>query len=485
VWEGAICPVRQRWLFEPAAAPDHICNTFRGARHVTVVFPGRHGYLSVSLVTNEGRDSVRTRTSRLLVVAAVGAAMALTACGSSGSSGTPSTSASASGSPATGSVVDVWTAAPIGAAGASAPQASSGVKAAFNYLNANGGLGPQHQKVVVKVCNTQLTPQGEIQCGAQAASDPLAIAMVSPIVVIATQPFMAGLQKAGLPDINPAVSDTSEATSPISFPLTADIIAPSACAVLTGQSLKVKTIGFAGSSTAVTVGEINTAMGAATKAGFTPVGPVLFPITTTDVTPFVTQLSEKNPQATVLTASPQNVGQWLAAQARLGKAVPTCTNDALTPPQVLIGLGPAAQGFYTAASLPDPAWTGYPMLDAFRQQAAAEVAAGDASASLQPTNSSVEVLSGWMGAQALIQGAANATGAITRSTLLTALNHTTATFGTDKPLIPPINWSQPAPNPKYPRVYNTTMFLKQWNVSTHQFDQVTNVQPVDVSTLIP
>ena len=109
----------------------------------------------------------------------------------------------------------------------------------------------------------------------------------------------------------------------------------------------------------------------------TPIGPVTFPITTTDVTPFVTQLAEKNPDTTTLVGSPQNVGQWLAAEQRLGKATPTCTSDALTPPQVLIGLGPALTDFYTAASFPDPAWSGYPMLTQFREQAAAEVAAGD------------------------------------------------------------------------------------------------------------
>jgi ABC-type branched-subunit amino acid transport system substrate-binding protein len=382
--------------------------------------------------------------------------------------------------------VDVWTAAPIGAVGASAPQRSSGVKAAFRYLNAHGGLGSLHQPVTVKVCNTQLTPQGEIQCGQLAASDPKAIAYIAPIIVISTAPFMAELQKAGLPDVNPAVSDPSEATSPISFPLGAEILASAGCAAMAPKAVQATKIGFAGSATPVTAFELNAANAAAMKSGFTPVGTVTFPLTTTDVTPFVTQLNAKNPQINVLNASPQGVGEWLAAEARLGNTTPNCTTDALTPPQILLGLGGAAKGFYTAASWPDPTWSGYPVLAQFRAQAAAETAAGDSSASLAPANAGSEVLAGWMGAQAVIQAAANATGALTPATLLAALNHTTVTFGTGSgALIPPVDFAKPNPNPKYSRIFNPTMFLKLWNPAKQAFEKVPSVQPVNVISLVP
>ena len=218
--------------------------------------------------------------------------------------------------------MDVWTAAPIGTVGASAPQRSSGVKAAFLYLNAHGGLGKLHQRVTVKVCNTQLTPQGEIQCGQQAASDPKAIAFVAPIIVISTVPFMAALKQAGLPDVNPAVSDPSEATSPISFPLGAEILASAGCAAMAPKTVQATKIGFAGSATPVTAFELNAANAAAKKSGSTPVGTVTFPLTATDVTPFVNQLNAKNPQINVLNASPQGVGQWLRRRGKAGQDHP-------------------------------------------------------------------------------------------------------------------------------------------------------------------
>ena len=438
-------------------------------------------------------DTVETPKSGLWIAIAAGTAVVLTACGGGSSAGQSTTSSppasasssSTAASPASGSTVDVWTAAPIGAVGASAPQRSAGVKAAFRYLNAHGGLGSQHQRVVVKVCNTQLTPQGEIACGQRATSDPKAIAYIAPIIVISTAPFMAELKKAGLPDVNPAVSDTSEATSPISFPLASEIFAPSACAALAPHAVNVKSVGFAGSATPVTASEISTATTAATKAGFTSVGSVAVPLTATDVSPFATQLAQKKPGLNVLVLSPQGNAEWLTAEQRLGNTTPTCTTDALTPPQVLLGLGEAAKGFYTSANFPDPTWSGYPELATFRAQAAAETAAGDSAASISAANSGSEVLAGWLGAQAVIQAAHNATGAITKTTLLTALNHTTVTFGTGSgALIPPINFAKPNPNPKYSRVFNTTMFLKQWVPAKKAFEPVPSVKSVNVLSLI-
>jgi ABC-type branched-subunit amino acid transport system substrate-binding protein len=196
------------------------------------------------------------------------------------------------------------------------------VKAAFNYLNDHGGLGTEHAKVTVKVCNTNLTPQGEIQCAQQAASDPNAIAVIGAINVLAGPQVATVLQKAGLATVNPAVADSSETTSPISFPLAAENLAPTGCALMMPSALKATKIGFAYTSTPATQGEINTAIASAGKAGVTSVGTVSFPITSSDLSPFVEQLAQKNPQAVTLVGSPQDVGQWLTAQARLGKTAP-------------------------------------------------------------------------------------------------------------------------------------------------------------------
>lgn len=293
-----------------------------------------------------------------------------------------------------GPSVDVWCAAPINAPASSAPQRCSGVSAAFRYIDSHGGLGTLHQNVVVKVCNTNFTPTGEIQCGQSATSDTKAIAMVGPITILSTATFMAGLQAAGMPDINPAVSDPTILTDKISFPLGSENFAPAACAVMAAQAVHAKSVGFALTSNPSAISELNSAVAALPGFNLTNAGNVQFPITAPSLAPYVEQLSQDKPQLTVLTASPQDVGAWLSTAASLGVQTPLCVQDALVDAQTLDGLGGSALNFYTAANYPDPNAPGYPLLAAFRKQAAAEVAAGDTTASTGPANNGTEVLSG-------------------------------------------------------------------------------------------
>ena len=387
---------------------------------------------------------------------------------------------------AKGPSVDVWCAAPINSPIASAPQRCSGAAAAFRYINGHGGVGPLHQQVVFKLCNTNFTPTGEIQCGQQAATDSHAIAMVSPVIIISTATFMSTLQAAGMPVVNPAVSDPTVETDSVSFPLGSENFAPAACAVLAAQAVHAKSVGFASTSNPSGLAETAAAISALPGVGLTNAGSVSFPLTAPSLAPYVQQLSQNHPQLTVLTASPQAVGGWLSTAQSLGLHGPLCVQDALVDAQTLSGLGGAALNFYTAANYPEVDAPGYPLLAAFRKQAAAEVAAGDATASTAPSNNGEEVISGWLGAQVIIQGAAKVKGAITHAKLLTSLNHLTATFGTGKgAVLPPINFAKPNPNKQYPRLFNTREFLKEWDPATGKFFTVTRVKPVNGSKIVP
>lgn len=423
--------------------------------------------------------AIRSSLRRWMVAVALvlGAGAWLTALGAS------SKAASAA---ATGSTVDVWSAAAIGTPIADAPQSGAGVKAAFRYLNSHGGVGPQHQKVVVKVCTTQASPTGELQCAQQAAADPRTIAMVAPIIIFNGPGFVTALQTAGIPIVNPAGNGVPFTTSPDSFPMAAEYMDDAGCAIMTAKARNATKVGFATPSIPLAAQLIGLGATAATKAGLTNVGEVQFPITTTDLTPFVTQLAQNNPQFVVLSDSPQGVGQWLAAADRIGKNYPTCVGDRLIPPSVLIGLGSVAGDFYVAASYPDVTWTGYPVLKAFRAQAQAEAGAGDQAASLAPSNNTEDVLVGWLSSQAVVQAATHVKGAVTRAKLLNALHHTTVTFGKGKgAVLPPINFAKPNPNSSYPRLFNTTLFLKQWSPADHAFVRVPGVPSVDGNKLVP
>ncbi|MFE3060290.1 ABC transporter substrate-binding protein [Nocardia sp. NPDC059239] len=415
---------------------------------------------------------------------ALGVTAALGACSSSTNNNPAVPEDTAAKSPATGPEVDVWTIAATGGVTA-APQPGAGVKAAARYMNDHGGIGPNHQKVVVKACDTQFTPQGEIQCAQQAADDPQAIAAVAPQDVLAVQQFTTVLQNAGLPSVGGIPVAPSDFTNTINFPLVTTNFGAAACAVLTAHAVKANTVGFATVDIPAAVDVTNDGVGAAKHAGLNATGPVTFPVTTTDVTPFVSQVSEKGADAVVLAAASQGTGAWLAAAARLGKSKPTCVIDGTVPNQVLGGLGEQAKDFYAASFLPDASWTGYPMLDKFRQQAQAEVSE-DKAASLDASNNTELVMLGWAAMQAVQQGAANVSGALTRSDFLAALNNTTVKIGEGSTaLLPPVDFSKPNSNPKYTRLFNTKYFLKKWDVTKQAFVQVQGADTLHADELVP
>jgi ABC-type branched-subunit amino acid transport system substrate-binding protein len=275
-------------------------------------------------------------------------------------------------------------------------------------------------------------------------------------------------------------------TDSVSFPLESDNLLPAACAVMAAQAIHAKSVGFALTANPSAIAELGSAEAALPAAGLTNAGNVQFPIFTTSLAPYVEQLSQDKPQLVVLTASPQDVGGWLSSAASLGLHTPLCVQDALVDSKVLAGLGGAALDFYTAATYPNVDSTAYPLLATFRKQAAAEVAAGDTTASTGPDNNGVEVLAGWLGAQIVIQGAAKANGAVTHAKLLAALNHLTATFGTGKSaILPPINFAKPNPHKSIPREFNTREFLKEWDPTTQKFLVVKKVAPVYGDKIVP
>lgn len=434
---------------------------------------------------------VAQRRTAPTVFVALLAAGTLAACGSSSSSSSSSTagtttSASASAAKATGPAVDVWTIAPVGAPNQSAPQLPAGVKAAFRHINSQGGIGPDHQPVTVKFCNTQGTPPGELQCAQQAASDPKAVAAVQPLIVINTAGATAAFQKAGLPSINPFVQSPPDFVAPINFPLFSPNFAGAGCAVMAPPVVHATKIGFASLTLPISVAEMNAAMAAARKAGFTVVGHVEVPLTTTNISPYVHQLQQSHPQFTVLLFDPELVSAWLAAAAQIGASGPTCMQDGLVATQVLAGLGSNAADVYAASFLPDPAWKGYPLLNQFRSQASAEVAGGNSSASLAPGNDPLLVLQGWVASQVVPQVAATIKGPITRAKFLQAINKTKVTFGSGGgQVLPPIDFDKTNPIKQYARLFNTTMFLKKWDVATKSWVRVTSVPAVHGDHLVP
>jgi hypothetical protein len=175
---------------------------------------------------------------------------------------------------------------------------------------------------------------------------------------------------------------------------------------------------------------MNVGIAAAKKLGLNTVGSVQFPVTATDVTPFVSQLAAKNLRWWRSRPLRRSSVRGLLPPRGSAKRTDMLQGPA-HPARSVDGSRRAAATFYVAASYPDVNWSWLSLARQFRQQANAETNSGDKTASLAPSNNNEDVLVGWLGAQAVIQAANNVKGPITRAKFR-ALRHTTVSFGKGK-----------------------------------------------------
>lgn len=438
--------------------------------------------------------AVRPRAwTRLALAGAIAAsAVSLAACGSSGSSGGSTSSATAgsntaasathasvanttsSGSKATGSPVDLWALAPLSSSVGNVPGAPAGVRIAARYLNGHGGLGRAHHAVVVRTCDTQGTPQGEVQCAQQAVADKKAVAAVNPIELYNPNALTATLQKGGLAAVNPYISTTQQLTNPINFPIVAAYFAGAACSTLTAKATGDKRVGYAQINLPTSEQGDAYAAGVARKAGLTVAGTVTIPVTTTDLSTYIQQLLNDNPQIVVLNMQPGLVAQFVQAAAQLGANWTYCAQDGITEWQQLVGLGSRADSFYFAAMVPQVTQPGSAIVNTFRSQAQAEYAAGDKAASLDPSQEPGDAFTAWLAMQVVDQVTQHMPGAITRAGFLHKLAHSTVHL---RGALPTIDFAKPDPMPQFRRLFNTTLFLDKWNPSTKTEDPVSSVKP--------
>ncbi len=400
-------------------------------------------------------------------VAVVGLAVALAACS------TPKPVA-------TGSELHIWTMFPVTPM-ADVSQVGAGVKAGAAAINAAGGLGKQHHKLVVKECKTDFSPQSEIQCAQQASDDALSIAFVSPLQISGGDAVDKVLQDGELPVINSNPNTPEALKSPVQFPIAQDVFNLSMCTVMGAKASGAKSVAYGIVTNPGTVASAERAVALAGKNGVESLGVVEAPLSTTDIAPFLQQAVDLKPELLVPSLSPMLMAGWLSGLPNSGFTGASCVTDELAPYQVLVGLGAAAKDIYMVGSYPEYTWD-YPLLKQFNADAAAEAATGDKYAATAPGNSPMSILRGWLGTYVLQQAVANVEGdTLDRATLLAALNKTTVTFGEGNPIVP-IDFSKPNPDPEIARLFNTSTILKVWNPDTKTIDQ-TKVGPMDASQL--
>jgi ABC-type branched-subunit amino acid transport system substrate-binding protein len=376
---------------------------------------------------------------------------------------TTPTSASAAGAP-----IVVATEAPVQSPLGSLPQIFSGVKAAARAINKGGGI--QGRKVQVITCDTQTNPNREVSCATEAAAAG-AVAMVGNFPALNPAGVENALTTAGVADLAGVADTPAQYSAPVAFPLGFFAGEGTACATKGLSSVLKKSVSVASVAEQVP-GGVNQAQVIAHSASQQPKNKVTYAgsvpagFTTTDFAPVVAQVKALNPNVVFTIVIPPQVVEFITAAKAAGQTWALCSNDGALTASQLVQLGSSAPTAFTGSITPPlSAAKQYPELKTFMSQMKAELASGDSSASLSAAGYNSVGLNAWLGMQVFAQVAKSIKGTIDHNSFLAALKHTKVNLG----VIPPINFASPIGSGSYPRVFNDTIYLLQWNASQKQF----------------
>jgi ABC-type branched-subunit amino acid transport system substrate-binding protein len=364
----------------------------------------------------------RRRARALKPVSAAGAVAAalllLTACGASLGAAS-SKPASASGS-AAGSALTVMTISTEGTAGGNHPEVQAAAEAAVLAINNAGGLKGHQVKDVF--CNDQFTSQGAAACAREAVADHvLAVAGSFSVYDDNVNPI---LQQAGIANIGNTPVQTSDFSSPISFPIQSGAIDDYQGDIFAMAQAGVSKIGVA-LLDLPTVTAVNATLPAAFAAAKTPagaqakdVGSVSIPVTASDFTPYAEALQKDGATGILVVLAPQQVEGLAKAMVSIGykATLAGAANDYdYGDTQILGQIGETVIG---TASEPPPSGSA-PGAAKFRADMAAAAKAGVAGANLL----SYSALESWTGVEALQTVVDGMTTPINAPDLLVALKN--------------------------------------------------------------
>jgi ABC-type branched-subunit amino acid transport system substrate-binding protein len=406
---------------------------------------------------NCGGNALRSfRRNRRVRLAAVGfgSAVVLAAC-SGGGGGEPAPG----GNTASGDPVKIMIIAPTDTPASNVPEAVASANAAVRALNDRGGV--RGHPVELVHCNERNDPAAAKECAQQAVDDDV-LAVVS--IFNGSGGIMPVLEEAGIPAIGSTgiAADGSELSSDVSFMLSPLTFYPAVCPsiLVDAGATHVGLVGYdlAVSDRLVTFAETGA------KAVDLPLDPsVRVPITTSDFTPTVSQLTRAGVDGTVLVVFEQ------AAYAVIqggGDQMQYCHATSTLSEDFLASQGAAADQLVVATAYPEFGQAAdFPELQRMIDELAAEEAAGNAAAALAAQNANISI-NAWLSVQVVEQVGNAVAGDLTSATLLEQLNTTSAL---DLGLVPTLDFTTETPLPSVERVFNTTLRGARWDSATQTF----------------
>lgn len=376
------------------------------------------------------------RFKRIMTLVAVVAAGSVLVAACSTSSNSGNTGSSSAAAKATGSPINIMGSTALTGTNSPYPSTEGGWKAAVAQINDSGGI--DGHPINLQVCDTQGNPNVSQSCAEKAVSSgDVAVVATSNLLSTAQIPT---LQKAGIAYVGADVSDTLDATSPISFPLASASYDLNLADGAVAKMIGCKNVGGVVIQAPNITSVLEKSLKSSTESeGLTYTGTVLAPATQTNFTSIVAAVQKQGADCIEPAIDQQQNTALLTAWKQSGSSM-----KIVDPGIILASLD-------SIASVADGIYVFSPVRLATDPKVAKAVAAVKKYA--PGTSIDSRSIEGWATIQLLAQALKSVTShQYTAKTVLTAMG--SLQNATTDGVLPPITTTKDNSNSKYARVFN-------------------------------
>ncbi|HEY6760386.1 MAG TPA: ABC transporter substrate-binding protein [Baekduia sp.] len=348
---------------------------------------------------------------------------------------------------ATGTPIKVMVTAPIDSPVGTAPGVQANVTAAFNDINAHGGVNGHPLTTVF--CNNFNDPNKTAACARQAVSQK--VVAVIPYAATQGPSLYPPLEKAGIPVVGALPSTEPDWKSPVAYPISAGI---SQMTLAAGLQLKAHGVdSFGGMLIDIPSAHVQEDLmkQGAKIAGIKFTSAVYHPATAADVTPQVQKLVSSGAKAiSFIDTTAATVAAIKSARQLGGGSLQYIQNSQSLDEGVFSGLGPDGGGLLATAGLPpETATAQFPGIKLWRDELDAAKQAG-----VKSTDTKGSSQAAWVGAHAVAIAAQKVKGDVTAASLKQSLDSTT-----DMDLLGLIKWTPGKGPSAFPRLNSGTIYF--------------------------
>jgi ABC-type branched-subunit amino acid transport system substrate-binding protein len=408
-------------------------------------------------------DGVRIRARRAVLPFALLVAVAL-----------PLSAVPASATAAPAPVVKVGMITALTGPIAGNPDTKDALLASIDAFNKRGGAGTNGAKMEADICDTRGDANGETDCARQMVDDGV-VATLNDLTYNNPAGVVAILEKAGIPRIGVGGTDISEFGSPVSYPISAGVIA-----AYIGTAVGFKQDGHK----KICLVRTDAPTGATFKGFLTPmfnaVGvniacDVSVATGATDYAPYIAQLQQEKPQAVLISHSDSVTTQLIAAMQQLNAKLPLGGNPGSFKLDTLKKYSKLTKGTVLSESFPYPTTANEKNFPGLKQYFADMKASGKSS--LSTANLKAQDFQPWISTLAFVDVTKNVSD-FTPASVVDALK---AAKDVDlMGLTPP--WTPSTPGfSVFKSSSNHYVYISRWNGK----NVVTVKKPIDVTQYIP